>query len=453
MIYDLAQLKQDIENGVVDTVLVVTSDLQGRPVGKRVVGSHFVEHVLDEGIEACDYLIAVDVDMNPLEGYSFTNWETGYGDMNLRCDSSSARIIPWLESTALIICDSFDENGKLISVAPRSILKTQLQKAKELGFSVKTGTELEFYLFEDNFNKAKEKHYKDLTPKSLGIEDYQIFQTTLEEDIIRKIRNEMLVASIPIEFSKGEAGNGQHEINITYDEVLRCADNHMIFKNGVREIAALNDKSVTFMAKWSSAEVGSSCHVHSSLWSIEDGKSLIADADNPENLSALGKSWIAGQLKCAKEFAILYAPYINSYKRYVPGSWAPTAIAWGRDNRTCGFRLVGKGKSMRIENRIPGADVNPYITLAATVAAGLYGIENKLELEDCLVGNGYTSQEVERIPSSLDEAIGLFENSEIAKQTLGTDVFEHLLNTAKQELKYFNAAVTDWELNRNFERI
>lgn len=453
MFYDLNQLKQDVENGIIDTVLVVIPDLQGRPVGKRVVGSHFVEHVLDEGIEACDYLIAVDVDMNPLPGYSFTNWETGYGDMKLICDTDTVRTIPWLESTAMIVCDTLTENDELISVAPRSILKAQVEKAKEMGYTVKTGTELEFFLFDESFKQVKEKRFSNLNPKSSGIEDYQIYQTSLEEKIIRQIRNDMLIASVPIEFSKGEAGNGQHEINITFDNVLNCADNHMLFKNGVREIAALNDKSVTFMAKWSLDEVGSSCHVHSSLWSLKDNRSLMADINDGNNLSEIGKNWIAGQLKCAKEFAVLYAPYVNSYKRYVPGSWAPTAIAWGIDNRTCGFRLVGKGKSMRIENRIPGADVNPYITLAATVAAGLYGINNNLQLEEVLQGNGYTSENVERIPSNITEAISLFENSRIAQDSFGNQVHEHLLNTVKQESSAFNAVITDWELNRNFERI
>ncbi len=453
MLYDLEQLRRDITDKLIDTVLVVIPDLQGRPVGKRVVGTHFIEHLIDEGIEACDYLIAVDVDMNPLEGFKFTNWETGYGDMKLKCDTSTTRIIPWLESTALIICDCYDSNDQLIQVAPRSILKAQVEKARDLGFNIKTGTELEFFMFNENYSTARDKNYRDLNARSKGIEDYQIFQTSLEEKIIRQIRNDMLLASIPIEFSKGEAGNGQHEINITYDTAMTCADNHMIFKNGVREIAALNDKSVTFMAKYSTSEVGSSCHIHSSAWDIKTNKSLMSDPQNEAELSEIGKYWIAGQLACAKDFSILYAPFVNSYKRYVPGSWAPTAIAWGKDNRTCGFRLVGKGRSMRIENRIPGADANPYIALSATIAAGLYGVENRIELSEVLEGNGYVSQNVERIPSNLSDAIDMFKKSEIAERVFGNSIKDHFLNLAVQELNSFNSSVTDWELNRNFERI
>ncbi len=454
-ILTLDELSKAVSNNSIDTVLVVFPDLQGRPVGKRVVGSFFIDHVAHHGIEACDYLLAVDVDMEPVPGYSFTNWETGYGDLIARCDMSTLRIISWLPKTALVICDVFTKDLEPIDVAPRTMLKNQLARAAYRGFEVKTGTELEFFLFKNSFDEARDCGYKNLTAHSGGIEDYQIFETSREEFVIREIRNEMLKASIPVEFSKGEAGHGQHEINITYAEALKCADNHMIFKNGVREIVALSGLSATFMAKWSMEEVGSSCHIHSSLWQSTHGKEVSVMPDDSGNygLSDTARQWIAGQLHGATELAWCYAHYVNSYRRYVPGSWAPTAIAWGIDNRTCGFRVVGSGQGKRVENRIPGADVNPYIALSAVIASGLYGIDNNLELEEPLMGNGYVADSVKRIPNTLPDAVAAFEASEIANEAFGSQVHSHYLNTARQEWLSYNKVITDWELRRNFERI
>ncbi len=449
----LVDLENSVAAGQIDTVLVVFPDLQGRPVGKRVVAPFFLDHVAKHGVEACDYLLAVDVDMNPIPGYRFTNWETGYGDLNARCDISTLRLVPWLEKTALVICDVFKMDGSEIDIAPRTLLRNQIKKAHGLGYEIKTGTELEFFLFKDTYIDAADKNYKDLRTFSNGVEDYQIFQTSVEEPIIREIRNNLLLAGIPIEFSKGEAGNGQHEINVTYDLALNCADNHMIFKNGVREICALKSVSATFMAKWSMEEVGSSCHVHSSVWDLKSSQSLMYDEGETYTLSKLAKSYIAGQLALARELSWFYAHYLNSFRRYVPGSWAPTAVAWGIDNRTCGFRVVGKNSGIRVENRIPGADVNPYLTLGATIAAGLYGIEKNLELPPPLAGNGYTAEGVDRIPNTLNEAVELLESSEIVKTIFGEEVHYHYLNTAKQEFQASNRVVTDWELKRNFERI
>ncbi len=447
------ELERQIRGGSIDTVIVAFPDIQGRPVGKRVTGKFFMEHVKEHGIEACDYLLSVDVDMDPLPGFRFSNWDSGYGDMQATPDFTTLRMIPWVESTAMVLCDLYNSEGQPVSVSPRQILKDQIDKAHTMGFEVKCATELEFFVFEDSYEKASSQGWRDLVPHTTTIEDYQIFQTTREEYLIREIRNSMLQAGIPIEFSKGEAGRGQHEINITYSDALTTADNHLIFKNGVKEIAAKHGRAATFMAKWSMDEVGSSCHIHCSLWDISSGEPLMGDVDGVGGLSEVGRSFLAGQLVCAKQLSPCFAPYVNSYRRFVPGSWAPTAIAWGDDNRTCGFRLVGKGPSRRIECRIPGADVNPYIALAANIASGLWGVEHELSLPPSYQGNAYQDSELERIPSNLAEAIKEFESSELGAQILGDDVHFHLLNSARQEWAKANAHVTDWELARNFERI
>jgi glutamine synthetase len=317
--------------------------------------------------------------------------------------------------------------------------------------SVMCATELEFYLFKDSYEECEEKHWGSLVPHSSTIEDYQIFQTSREEYILRRIRNEMIAARVPVEFSKGEAGRGQHEVNVTYADALETADRHLVFKNGVKEIAAQEGRAATFMAKWTMGEVGSSCHVHASLW--RDTEPLMADEATPGKLSQVGRRFLAGQLHAARSLAWCFAPTLNSYRRYISGSWAPTAVVWGEDNRTCGFRVIGKGAGCRIENRIPGADVNPYIALAATIAAGLYGIEHDLELTDAFKGNAYETPSLERIPSTLVHSLGELEKSEVAKEAFGNDVHAHLVNTARQEWEASNGVVTDWELRRNFERI
>jgi glutamine synthetase len=395
--------------------------------------------------------------MNPLPGYNFTNWDTGYGDVVCRPDYATARRIPWLEGTAFVICDLTDEEGTPVEVSPRQILRRQLERAAERGLRVCSATELEFFLFKDSYEEASAKGWRELTPHTSTIEDYQLLQTAREEYILRRIRNEMRAAGIPVEFSKGEAGRGQHEVNVTYDEALVTADHHLVFKNGIKEIAAQEGRAATFMAKWTMDDVGSSCHVHTSLWDAESGDPLMADgsgsASHPSGLSTVGRRFLAGQLHAARELAWMAAPTVNSYRRYVPGSWAPTAVVYGEDNRTCGFRLVGHGAGRRVESRIPGADVNPYLVLAGAIAAGLYGIDHELEPGEPFARNAYEATDVTRIPSTLVEAIDELRRSPVALEAFGPDVRHHLLNTAEQEWAASNRYVTDWELARNFERM
>jgi len=447
------RLRELHDLGEIDTVLVVFPDMQGRFMGKRVLSSFFLSEVHNNGgaIEACDYLLAVDVDMKVLDGFRFTSWETGYGDFVCRPDLSTLHLVPWLEKTALVIGDLVDHDGAPIEVSPRAILQRQLGLAADQGYTVKAGTELEFFLFQESMEQAWKQDFKGLTPSSPYVIDYHILQTSKDEWLIRKIRNDMAAAGIPVENSKGEAGLGQHELNLRYAEALVMADNHTIYKNGAKEIAALAGKAITFMAKHHIDEVGSSCHIHSSLWDTATDRSLMPD-ESGHGLSDTFRWYLGGLLATAAEFALCWAPFVNSYKRYQPGSWAPTAIGWGTDNRTLGFRVVGHGQGMRVESRVPGADCNPYIALAATVAGGLYGIDNKIEPGDVFAGNGYES-DLPRIPHTLVDAIAAWENSEIAKAAFGDDVHFHLLHMARQEWLEFNNHVTDWELRRNFERL
>lgn len=441
------------QTGEIDTVLVVFPDMQGRFMGKRVIADFFLAEVPTTGgtVEACNYLLAVDVDMTVLDGFRFASWESGYGDFACRPDLSTLCLVPWLEKTAMVICDLFNGDGTPVEVAPRTILRHQLDAAADKGYVVKAGTELEFFLFEDSMEQAWDKGFKDLTPSSRYVIDYHILHTTKDEWLIRKIRNDMSAAGLPVEFSKGEAGRGQHELNLRYDEAMVMADNHSIYKNGTKEIAALAGRALTFMAKYSFDDAGSSCHIHSSLWDAATDRSLMAD-DSGSAMSNTFRWWMGGLLATAADFAICWAPYVNSYKRFQPGSWAPTAIAWGDDNRTLGFRVVGHGQAMRVESRVPGADANPYLALAATVAGGLYGIEHRIEPGDPYVGNGYES-DLARIPHTLVDAITAFEHSEIAREAFGEEVHFHLLHLARQEWSEFNRTVTDWELRRNFERL
>lgn len=443
-----------VKDGEIDTVLVVFPDMQGRFMGKRVMGEFFLNDVLsDEGMHACNYLLTVDVDMEPLPGYRFANWDKGYGDFACVPDLDTLRVVPWLERTALVICDLLTEEGEVIDVAPRQILKRQIERARERGINFMVGSELEFYLFKDSFEEATRKDFKGLVPHSDYIEDYHILQTTKDEYLIRQIRNGMQAAAVPVEFSKGEFGRGQHEINLVYADALEMADRHTIYKNGVKEIAALNDRAVTFMAKFSMEEAGSSFHLHSSLWDSEKGHALDWDEDDPEHMSETFRHYLGGLIATGRELSWMFAPYVNSFKRYQPESWAPTALVWGRDNRTCGFRIVGHGHSFRVESRIPGADANPYLAFAATIAAGLHGIENRIEPPPAYEANAYEAEDVARVPWNIVEAIDELQESEVAKKAFGDEVHHHLVNTAKQEWARFNQTVTDWELRRNFERI
>jgi glutamine synthetase len=450
---DRTTLTKMVDDGDIDTVLVCFTDLQGRLIGKRVTGHFFCEEVLAGGgaIEACVYLLAVDVDMTPLPGYEFANWSTGYGDFRCVPDFATMRVIPWLERTALVLCDLVDDDsGEPVEVSPRRILQRQLERAAALGYTVKTGSELEFFLFRESYEEAEALDFGGLTPHSAVIEDYHIFQTTRDEYLIRQIRNGLHAAGIPVEFSKGEAGRGQHEINLRYADALTMADRHVIYKNAAKEIAALNGRSLTFMAKYSMDEVGSSCHIHSSLWDADGSTSLMWSDDSPDHLSPAFRGWLGGLVATGRELAWMFAPTVNSYKRYQPESWAPTALAWGRDNRTCGFRLVGHGQGFRIESRIPGADANIYLAFAATVAAGLHGIEQSIDPPPMLEGNAYEATEIPHVPSTLVDAIAEFERSPVADAAFGPSVHAHLVNTAKQEWAAFNRAVTDWERRRNF---
>jgi glutamine synthetase len=440
--------------GDIDTVLVVFPDLQGRLMGKRVTGHFFLDDVLAEegGVEACTYLLAVDIDMDPLPGYRFANWETGYGDFKLRPELATLRLVPWLAKTALVLCDLEDqETGAPVEVSPRRILQRQIERAAAAGYAVKCGSELEFYLFKDSYDEAGAKRYASLTPHSAVIEDYHILQTTKDEYLIRQIRNAMDSAGVPVEFSKGEAGRGQHEINLRYAGALEMADRHTIYKNGAKEIAALNDRAITFMAKYTMDECGNSCHLHSSLWSVAGDEPLDWDDGATDHMSETFRHYLGGLVAASRELSYLFAPYVNSYKRYQPESWAPTAIVWGRDNRTCGLRLVGHGPGFRVESRIPGGDCNPYLAYAATIAAGLHGIEHGLDPGPEFQGNAYEAEDLPRVPSTLVEAIGELERSELAAKAFGEDVHFHLVNTARQEWAASNRVVTDWELRRSFE--
>ncbi len=451
----LETLPHQVRTGDIDTVVVAFPDLQGRPVGKRVTGPHFLETVAHEGIEVCDYLLACDVDMQPLPGYRSASWETGYGDLHGRIDPKTLRPIPWLPGSAFVLCDLFDHDGEPVEVSPRRMLRRQIERAAAHGLSVRCATELEFYLFRESYDEASAKRWQGLSPHVDTIEDYQLLQTSRDEYVIGRIRRQMMEAGLPVEFSKGEAGVGQHEINLSYGEPLEVADRHLVFKTGVKEIAGQLDRSVSFMAKWSMDTAGSSCHLHTSLWDLEHGTPLMAAGDGDTSSAAfsrIGQQFVAGQVATAAELAWCFAPYVNSYRRFVPGSWAPTAVVWGEDNRTCGFRAVGRGPSRRIENRIPGADVNPYVALAAAIAGGLWGIEQELDLPPRFVGNAYAADDAPRIPTTLVEAIDALESSKVAGEAFGAEVHEHLLNTARQEWATANTVVTDWELARNFER-
>jgi glutamine synthetase len=446
-------LRESVENGHIDTVLVVFPDLQGRFMGKRVTGHYFCDHVIDEGVEACNYLLTVDVDMNVLPGYQFANWDQGYGDFACRPDLSTLRQIPWLDRTALVICDLHDvESGAAVDVAPRQILRRQVERAHALGYDVMAASELEFFIFRESYEEAAAKGYVNLTPQNDYVLDYHILQTTKDEYLIRQLRNGMDGAGVPVEFSKGEAEAGQHEINVRYTDALTMADRHTVYKNGTKEIAALNGQSISFMAKYDINRVGSSCHIHSSVWSADGVTPLMPDQAEPYELSKIARGWLGGLMAGARELAWCFAPYVNSYKRYQPDSWAPTAVGWGLDNRTLGFRVVGHGSGRRVECRIPGADANPYLAFAATIAAGLDGIERGLDPGDPYIGNGYTA-DLPRIPSTLVEAIELFDGSQLARDAFGDFVHAHLVNTARQEWHLFNKHVTDWERRRGFEQL
>jgi len=447
-------LERKIRNGEIDTVLMVFPDLQGRLVGKRTTGRFFLDKVADDGTENCDYLIACDIDNNPVSGYRFTSYEQGYGDMLARADWGTIRITPWVDGTAMVMCDLLEvDTGEYIEVAPRTILRRQVEAAEALGFLPMVASEIEFYLFKDSYDEAHEKGYRNLRPHSPWVEDYHILQTTKDEYILGQIRRGLEAAGVPVEFSKGEAGKGQHEINLDYTTAVEMADRNSVYKTAAKEIAHLNGRSVSFMAKYDFADTGSSCHIHSSLWSLDGEQAMFDDHHGPHGMSTTFQHYLAGQIATAREFSLLWAPTVNSYKRFQLGSWAPTGIGWGIDNRTLGFRKVGHGKGTRVECRIPGADANSYFAFAGALAGGLYGIRNELSLGEPFSGNGYEAPEIDRIPWNLPDAIALWEQSAIAKECFGDDVHHHILTMAQAEWEAFNHSVTDWELRRYWERI
>jgi glutamine synthetase len=440
----LEQLREDIELGVVDTVVAAFTDMQGRLMGKRLDADFFLEEEdARHPVEGCNYLLALEMEMDPVPGYEIASWERGYGDFDLRPDLATLRGIPWLEGTALVLCDVLWHDGTPVAPSPRQVLRRQIERAEGLGFTPMVGSELEFFLFRESYEEVRAQHFRGLTPSVPYILDYHILASTYDEPLLRRIRTEMKRAGMRVESSKGEAGAGQHEINFRFADALRAADDHVVYKNGAKEIAHQEGCSITFMAKPDHDEVGSSCHIHSSLW--RDGRNVFGEDD------AVFGPFLAGQIACARELAIFFAPTVNSYKRFVAGSWAPTTLAWGNDNRTCGFRVVGHGSSRRPETRIPGADVNPYLAFAALLAAGLHGIEQDLGLGPALEGNAYVS-DAERFPSTLRDAIEALESGTVARAALGDDVVDHYLNYARTEQRLFDSVVTCYERERLFER-
>ncbi|MFI7695854.1 glutamine synthetase family protein [Nonomuraea sp. NPDC049655] len=443
------ELRGEVASGRIDTVLLAVADMQGRLQGKRLSARYFLDEVLHHGSEGCNYLLAVDVDMNTVAGYDMSSWDRGYGDFAMKPDLSTLRRVPWQDGTALVMADLAWEEGGEVTASPRQILRRQLARLTERGLAAYVGTELEFVVYDDSYEDAWRRAYRDLTPANLYNVDYSLLGTARVEPLLRRIRRDMEGAGMYVESAKGECNLGQHEIAFRYDEALRTCDNHSIYKNGAKEIAAQEGRSITFMAKPNQRE-GNSCHIHISLRGLDGG--LAMAGEGPYGLSQLGARFIAGQLARMRELTLLYAPNVNSYKRYVPGSFAPTAVKWGVDNRTCSLRLVGHGPSLRVENRVPGGDVNPYLAVSALIAAGLDGIDRELPLEDAFGGNAYDSG-AETVPHTLRDALALFEGSKLAREAFGDDVVEHYANNARVELAAFDAAVTDWELFRGFERM
>jgi glutamine synthetase len=440
----LDELRAAVSDGTVDTVLLCFCDMQGRLQGKRLVARHFLDEVVEHGAEGCNYLLAVDVEMNTVSGYAMSSWETGYGDFGLAPDLATLRMVPWHEATAMCMADIRWHDGADVVASPRQILRRQLARLGERGWTALAATELEFIVFRDTYEAAWHKAYRGLDPANRYNVDYSILGTSRVEPLIGRIRRAMAGAGLAVENSKGECNLGQHEINFTYEHALGAADTHTIYKNAAKEIASQEDMAITFMAKYDERE-GNSCHIHLSL-RRDDGGILFGDEPR------VFESFVAGQLACLRELTLLFAPNVNSYKRYAAGSFAPTAVAWGRDNRTCALRVVGHGPSLRVENRVPGGDVNPYLALSAMIAAGLHGVDAALELEPPFEGNAYTADKP-RVPTTLLEARELFAASGVAREALGEEVVAHYLNHADVELRAFESAVTDWERFRGFERL
>ncbi|MFG2891607.1 glutamine synthetase family protein [Streptomyces sp. NPDC048248] len=451
------ELRVLVDAGEIDTVVLAFTDMQGRLQGKRFAARYFLDTVLEHGTEGCNYLLAVDVDLNTVEGYEMSSWERGYGDFAMHGDTATLRRTPWNPGTALITADLAWHDRSPVVASPRQILRRQLDRLREAGlertgsgWSAYAGTELEFLLFKDTYEDGWSRGYRGMNPANQYNADYSVLGTGRVEPLLRRIRNEMGAAGMTVESAKGECNLGQHEIVFVYDEALTTCDQHSIYKTGAKEIAAQEGMSLTFMAKYDERE-GNSCHIHLSLQD-DEGRPVLADDDGPYGMSPTMRHFLAGQVAAMRDFTLFYAPNINSYKRFRPGSFAPTAAAWGPDNRTCALRVIGHGRSHRLENRLPGGDVNPYLAVAAMVAAGLYGIENELELPEATTGNAYTG-DAAHVPTTLREAAELWENSPIARAAFGDEVVDHYRHMARVEQNAYDAAVTDWERFRSFERM
>ena len=445
------ELREKVNSTEIETVVTVFPDLYGRLLGKRIDADFFLDHTAKSGMHACNYLFTVDMEMEPIPGYKFASWDLGYGDFHCVPDMKTLRKATWLDKSAIVICDIYDNNEMLIPVAPRSILKRQINIANEMGFMPQGASELEYFIFNDSYNDARSKHYQDLKTFSAYIEDYHILQGTREEILNSSARKHLSQSGIPVEFSKGEWGPGQHELNIRYSDLLTMSDRHILYKQCLKELADQLGLSVTFMAKFDPKFAGSSCHVHVSLWDLNLNCNLFTNDGSGE--SDLFRWFLGGWIAHVRELMPFYAPTINSYKRYQSGSWAPTKLAWSYDNRTAGFRIVGKGQSLRIESRIPGADANPYLLYSAVLASGLDGIRNKIEPPEPFIGDIYMAEKLPKVPYTLREAIDEFKKSDFARQVFGDEVVEHYIHFFETEQALFDRAVTDWERKRYFEQI
>jgi len=434
----------------IDTIISAFPDVFGQLMGKRLTYDFFVNHVLTTGMHACNYLLTVDIDMNIVPGFKVANWDKGYGDFTIRPDMNTLRALPWQKGTALVLGDLFTDHGDSVEESPRQVLARQIERLAQNGYKAFMGSELEFYLYNETYRSARAKGYRDLVHASDYAIDYHVLQPSQDEDVLRRLRNEMTAAGIPVECSKGETGRGQHEVNLLYADAMEMADRHVIYKAGSKEIATQQEKAISFMAKTSQQDPGNGFHIHTSLWDSDGKSNLFYDADN-DRPSKFFDQFLAGLLKYSRELTYFFAPTINSYKRFQINSWAPTAIVCGHDNRTCGYRIVGHGSALRIENRMPCADANPYLAFAATIAAGLAGVDENLTGPDIYHGNAYADTTLPRLPKTLDEATDLLANSKLALDAFGPDVVEFYVHTARAEIEAFRQTVTDWEYRRYFE--
>ena len=447
---NVQSLKAKIKSGAIDTVIVACPDVFGRLVGKRFTGKFFLDQIVKNSTHGCNYLLTVNIEMDPMDGFKLANWDKGFGDYEIRPDLATLRVLPWQPGTALVLCDFLHHDGKFVAEAPRSVLRRQLDTISKRKLTCYIAGELEFFLFNTSYHDAFASNYQTLPPSSDYRIDYHIQQPTQDEPIMRAVRNQMAMARVPVESSKGEWGRGQHEINFIYDQPLTMADMHVVFKHGVKEIAQQHGKAVTFMPKYSAHDAGNSCHIHVSIW--QGGKNLFWDAKRGGG-SKFYRQFLGGLMKYSPELCYFFAPTINAYKRYQSASWAPTKMAWAHDNRTVGFRVVGHGNSFRIENRMPGADANPYLAFAATLVAGMAGGAEGLDCGEVYEGNAYIDPKLKSLPKSLRDATELLDRSRVARAALGDDVVDFYVHTARLEAQAFSDAVTDWERIRYFERI